>query len=240
MVFAMKRMSSIGGVVSVFLMLSLSANDGYCFSKVRGGTSRSQVYPNSVNNSTSGKEIVGNAVQKALQSQPIQQLLQVGQDQLAQQTDKLTRNIAQKLGNSGNLQQNKDALDAEEEKKQAYKKWKRQQKLMEEREAAKEPADRLFNRRAPQQSVNSASLQEKENMLELQKAQTRAQYEQRIKMLRNQLNQEQARYKAEIKNIEQQIKFTKAAIRTAQKQERINKKANQILSNLKNQAKKKN
>lgn len=238
----MKKMSSIGGVVSALLMLSLSANDGYCVSKVSGSTSRSQASKNNLNKPTSGNQIVGNAVQKALQSQPIQQLLQVGQDQLAQQTDKLTdkltKSISQKFSNSAVPQQQKAELDADydidavrEELKARQMELDRMKQLAEENAAQ---TSAIFKRAARQQLSNSARLQEEEKALKLQKAKTIALFDQRIKTLRDQLNQEILKKRVATQNIDKRISATRDMLRAELKKEKINNKAGQILSGLKN------
>ena len=193
---AMKRISSIGGCVSILLVLALSASDGYCFGKIKGwfhsrnnATSKSNTASNGIpmnnvsqkdlNNIMQGVQNTGNAIQKTLQSQQIQQQLQAGQQRLAQENAQLRRSMSQKLS-------------------------------------------------------NSASLQQQEKMLELQRAQSLAENEQQIKMLRNQLNQAEAKQKAQMKNIDKQISSTRFKIKAAKMKENIQKQAGQIFTGIKN------
>jgi len=122
---AMKRMSSIGGCVGALLMFVISASDGYCFSKANKAPSRSvpistgiparQISKNNLTKPARGNQIVGNAIQKTLQSQPVQQLLQVGQDHLVQQANKLTGSVGRQLSNSAKLQQQEKLLKLRKE-----------------------------------------------------------------------------------------------------------------------------
>lgn len=114
----------------------------------------------------------------------------------------------------------------------------RQQQILAERQRiANENAKlrkSMLQRAQTANANSSANLKQQEKMLELQRKQILAQNEQRMKMLRNQLNQEQARQNAQMKNIEKQVSAMRSKINVAQTKEKIQNKANQIFSGIKN------